>query len=152
MKLWIDGDACPRAVRDIVFRAAERLRIEAIVVANREARVPRSRYIRAIRVPKGFDVADRHIVEQVEAGDVVVTQDIPLAAELVPKGVHVISPHGETFTEENVGERLAMRDLLQGLRDQGAVLGGPAPFGEADKRNLASALDRILTRARLNPS
>ena len=152
MKLWIDGDACPRAVRDIVFRAAERLRIEAIVVANREARVPRSRYIRAIRVPKGFDVADRHIVEQVVAGDVVVTQDIPLAAELVPKGVHVISPHGETFTEENVGERLAMRDLLQGLRDQGAVLGGPAPFGEADKRNLASALDRILTRARLNPS
>ena len=152
MKLWIDGDACPRAVREIVFRAAERLRIEAIVVANREARVPRSRYIRAIRVPKGFDVADRRIVEQVEAGDVVITQDIPLAAELVPKRVHVISPHGETFTEENVGERLAMRDLLQGLRDQGAILGGPAPFGEADKRNLASALDRILTKARINPS
>ena len=148
MKLWIDGDACPRAVREIVFRAAERLKIEAIVVANREARVPRSRYIRAIKVPKGFDVADRHIVDQVAAGDVVITQDIPLAAELVPRGAHVISPHGETFTEENVGERLAMRDLMQGLRDQGELTGGPAPFGEADKRRLASALDRILTRYR----
>lgn len=148
MKLWIDGDACPRAVSDIVFRAAERLQIETIVVANREARVPRSRFIRAVKVPKGFDVADRHIVDQVEAGDVVITQDIPLAADLVPKGVHVISTYGETFTEENVAERLATRDLLQGLRDQGAVLGGPAPFGEADKRKLANALDRILTRYR----
>lgn len=148
MKLWIDGDACPRAVREIVFRAAERLQLETIVVANREARVPRSRFIRAVKVPKGFDVADRHIVDQVGAGDVVITQDIPLAADLVPKGVHVISPHGETFTEENIGERLAMRDLMQGLRDQGAITGGPAPFGDADKRRLASALDRILTRYR----
>ena len=91
-------------------------------------------------------------MDQVEPGDVVITQDIPLAADLVPKGVHVISTYGETFTEENVAERLATRDLLQGLRDQGAVLGGPAPFGEADKRKLANALDRILTKARLNPS
>lgn len=152
MKLWIDGDACPRAVREIAFRAAERLHLETIVVANREAKVPRSRFIRAVKVPKGFDVADRHIVDQVEAGDVVITQDIPLAAVLVPKGAHVISPHGETFTEENVGERLAMRDLMQGLRDQGEITGGPAPFGDADKRRLASALDRILTRSRVNPS
>lgn len=146
MTIHLDGDACPRPVKEIVFRAAERLGIEAILVANRDLRVPRGRWVRAVRVARGFDVADHHILREAVAGDLVITADIPLAAALVPRGVHVISPRGEIFTEDNIGDRLATRDLLQGLRDQGAVTGGPPPFGEADRRNLASALDRILTR------
>lgn len=148
MRIWIDGDACPRAVRTIVFRAAERVEVEAVLVANQEIHVPRSRWARAVRVGSGFDVADHHILQSSAAGDVVITQDIPLAAALVANGVHAISTRGETFTDDNVAERLAVRDLLQGLRDLGQVTGGPPPFGEADKRSLASALDRLLTAAR----
>ncbi len=147
MRIWIDGDACPRAVRTIVFRAAERVRVEAVLVANQDIQVPRSRWARAVRVGAGFDVADHHILRSSESGDVVITQDIPLAAELVAKGVHAISTRGEEFTEDNVADRLAVRDLLQGLRDAGQTTGGPPPFGEADKRSLASALDRLLTAA-----
>jgi uncharacterized protein YaiI (UPF0178 family) len=148
MRIWIDGDACPRAVRTIVFRAAERVQVEAVLVANQDIQVPRSRWARTVRVGAGFDVADHHILTASAPGDVVITQDIPLAAELVAKGVHAISTRGETFTEDNVTERLAVRDLLQGLRDLGQVTGGPPPFSDVDKRTLASALDRLLTAAR----
>ncbi len=152
MTIWIDGDACPRAVREIVFRAARRVEVPAVLVANQDVRVPRSRWARAVRVAKGFDVADHHILRESAPGDVVITADVPLAAELVARGVHALSPRGEAFTEDNVGERLATRDLLQGLRDQGAVTGGPAPFGRADRQNLANALDRLLTAARRDGS
>lgn len=147
MTIWLDGDACPRPVKEIAFRAAARTRIEAILVANRDLRVPRTPWARAVRVARGFDVADHHILREAAAGDIVITADIPLAAALVPNGVKVLSPRGEVFDEDNIGDRLATRDLLQGLRDLGAVTGGPPPFGEADRRNLASALDRLLTRA-----
>lgn len=147
MTIWIDGDACPRPVREIVFRAAERVEVEAVLVANRDVRVPRSRRIRAVRVPMGFDVADHHILREAAPRDIVVTADVPLAAALVVREVRVISPRGETFTEDNVGERLAVRDLLQGVRDAGGITGGPAPFGKADRQNLANALDRLLTAA-----
>ena len=147
MTLWIDGDACPRAVRDIVYRAAERVGVEAVLVANRDLRIPRSKWVRAVKVARGFDIADAHILRAAEPGDIVVTSDVPLAAALVARGVHAMSIRGETFTEDNVAERLAVRDLMQGLRDLGEVTGGPAPFGPADRRNLASALDRTLTRA-----
>jgi uncharacterized protein YaiI (UPF0178 family) len=147
MTLWIDGDACPRAVREIVFRAAERVAVSAVMVANRAVRVPRSRWVRAVQVPLGFDVVDRYILREASTGDVVVTDDVPLAAALVARGVHPLSPRGEAFSADNVGERLAVRDLLQDLRDVGAVTGGPAAFRPADSRRLANALDRLLTRA-----
>jgi uncharacterized protein YaiI (UPF0178 family) len=146
MTIWIDGDACPRAAREIIFRAAERVEAPAVLVANRDQRVPRSPWIRTVRVPMGFDVADHHILREASPGDVVITDDIPLAAALVAGGVHALSPRGQGFTEDNVGERLATRDLMQGLRDLGAQTGGPAPYGRADRQNLANALDRLLTR------
>lgn len=146
MTIHIDGDGCPRPVKEIVFRAAERLGIHAVLVANRDVRVPRSRFVRAVRVARGFDVADHHILGEAVSGDVVITADIPLAAELVPRGVHVISPRGEVYDPENIADRLATRNLLQGLRDLGEVTGGPPPFGPADRRSLASALDRVLTK------
>ncbi len=146
MTLWIDADACPRAVREIVIRAAERVGVPAILVANRDLAVPRSRFVRAVRVAKGFDVADHHILAEADPGDVVVTSDVPLAAALVARGVHAVSHRGEAFTEDNVADRLATRNLLEGLRDLGAVTGGPPPFGPADRRRLANALDRHLRR------
>jgi uncharacterized protein YaiI (UPF0178 family) len=148
MTLWIDGDACPRAVREIVFRAAERVEVKAVLVANRALHVPRSSWIRAVQVPRSFDAADDHIRREASPGDIVVTDDIPLAATLVVRGVHAVSPRGESFDEDNIGERLAMRDLFAGLRDAGTITGGPALFGEADRRRLANALDRLLTRKR----
>lgn len=146
MKLWIDGDACPGPVKRVVFRASQRLGIQVVVVANQPMSLPRSTLVRFVHVRRGPDVADRRIVEDSEAGDVTITADIPLAADLVAKGVHAISPHGEEFTEENVGERLAVRDLMQQLRDDGMVGGGPASYSDADLRRFASALDRTLTR------
>jgi uncharacterized protein YaiI (UPF0178 family) len=147
MTLWIDGDACPRPVRRIVFRAAERVEVEAVLVANSAVAVPRSKWARSVRVPKGFDVADHHILQESSPGDIVVTADVPLAAELVAGGVHALSPRGETFTEDNIGDRLATRDLLQGLRDTGAILGGgPPAYGDADRQAFANALDRLLSR------
>jgi uncharacterized protein YaiI (UPF0178 family) len=145
LKLWIDGDACPRAVRRIVFRAAERLEIEAHLVANSDVAVPRSPWIRATRVPSGLDVADRHLVRESRAGDVVITADVPLAAELVRKEVTAISPRGELYDAETIGERLAMRDLMEQLRETGVVSGGPSVYGEPERRRFADALDRLLT-------
>ena len=148
MKLWIDADAAPRDVKEIVFRAANRLELEAVLVANQRLYVPPGNpFVSAVRVEGGPDVADRHIVEHASPGDLAITADIPLAAALVEKGVKVIDPRGEEFTAENVGERLSIRNFMDELRSTGVETGGPSAYGERDKRTFAAALDRVLTRS-----
>ncbi|HEX6750362.1 MAG TPA: YaiI/YqxD family protein [Longimicrobium sp.] len=147
MKLWIDADAAPRDVKEIVFRAARRLQVEAVLVANqRLAPPPGNPFVSAVRVEGGPDVADRHIAEHAAPGDLAVTADIPLAAALVEKGVKVLDPRGEEYSAENVGERLAVRDFMDGLRGAGVETGGARPYGDRDKQAFAAALDRTLTR------
>lgn len=149
MKLWIDADAAPRDVKEIVFRAAKRLELEAILVANQRLYVPPGNpFVTAVRVEGGPDVADLHIVENAEAGDLAITADIPLAAALVEKEVQVIDPRGEELTSENVGERLSIRNFMDDLRSTGVETGGPAPYGKREKQAFAAALDRVLTRLR----
>jgi uncharacterized protein YaiI (UPF0178 family) len=143
----VDADACPGAIKDILYRAAERVGVRLTLVANRPLSVPRSRFIETRQVGHGFDVADRWIVDQVAPGDLVVTADVPLAADVVERGGVALDPRGELLTEDNVRERLAMRDLLAGLRDAGMVSGGPAPLGKSERRAFAAALDRFLARA-----
>jgi uncharacterized protein YaiI (UPF0178 family) len=148
MKIWIDADAAPRDVKEIVFRAARRLEIEAVLVANQWISTPiNNPFIRAVRVAGGPDVADHHIAEHAEAGDVAVTADVPLAARLVEKRVIVIDVRGQEYSEENVGERLAVRDFMDGLRGAGVETSGPRPYNPKDRATFAAALDRALTRA-----
>lgn len=149
MKLWLDADAAPREVKDVCFRASERLTLETVLVANRRLELPvASPLLSAVRVDGGPDVADRYIAEHAEAGDVAVTADIPLAALLVPKGVVVIDPRGDQYTEESIGERLSVRNFMDGLRGAGVDTGGSAAYSPKDKQAFANALDRALTRAR----
>jgi uncharacterized protein YaiI (UPF0178 family) len=145
MRIWVDADACPVVVKDILFRAAERRAVELTLVANHELRVPRSRFITMLRVPGGFDVADSEIVKRLAADDLVVTSDIPLAAEVIGKGGHALSPRGELYTEENVRSRLNMRDFMDTLRASGIHTGGPAAISQADRKAFADHLDRLLT-------
>jgi uncharacterized protein YaiI (UPF0178 family) len=148
VKIWIDADAAPRDVKEIVFRAARRLKLETVLVANQRLADPMENpFVSSVLVKGGPDVADRYIAEHAEPGDVAVTADIPLAARLVEKQVFVIDPRGEEYSEENVGERLAVRDFMDSLRGAGEVTGGPRPYGNRDKQAFASALDRVLTRA-----
>lgn len=148
MKLWIDADAAPRDVKEIAFRAARRLKMETVLVANQWLSPPMNNpFVTAVRVAGGPDVADQHIAEHAQPGDVAVTADIPLAARLVEKHVTVIDPRGEEYSEENVGERLAVRDFMDGLRGAGVETSGPRPYGPKDKQSFAAALDRVLTRA-----
>lgn len=148
MKLWLDADAAPRDVKDVCLRAAERLKLEAILVANQRIQLPLGyTYVSAVRVDGGPDVADRYIAEHATAGDVAVTADIPLAALLVPKGVIVIDPRGEQYTTESIGERLSVRNFMDGLRGAGVETGGHAAYGPREKQAFANALDRVLTRA-----
>lgn len=147
MRIWVDADACPAAIKDILFRAAERVRVQLTLVANRPLRTPRSAYVRSVRVSQGFDVADRHIAEAVGPGDLVVTADIPLAAEVIGRGAQALDPRGDLYTEENIGERLSVRNLLDELRDSGAVSGGPSAFGRGERQAFANQLDRLLARA-----
>lgn len=146
MHIWVDADACPRVIKDILFRAADRTATPMTLVANQLLSVPPSPHIRALQVEKGFDVADAEIVRRVAAGDLVISADIPLAALVIEKGGRVLDPRGELLTLANVRERLSMRDFMQGLRDAGVETGGPAGFSAADSRNFAAALDRILAR------
>lgn len=146
MRIWIDADACPGVIKDILFRAAERLQIETILVANRLLRTPPSPFIRAVQVPAGFDVADAHIVEQVEEGDLVITADIPLASAVLGRKAHALNPRGELYTEANIAERLSMRNFLEELRGAGIQTGGPAAFSQADRQAFGAALDRFLAR------
>lgn len=144
MAIWVDADACPRVIKDILFRAAVRTEQMLTLVANQPLTVPASAWIRTIQVAQGFDVADQQIVRSVARGDLVVTQDIPLAAELVELGAVALSPRGEPFSPETIREQLAMRDLLDGLRSSGIETGGPAAFSDSDRRAFASQLDRYL--------
>lgn len=152
MTLWIDADATPREVKDVVFRAAKRLELATIMVANsRLDSPPGNPLVSAIRVDGGPDVADEYIVAHAVAGDLVVTQDIPLAALLVPAGIVVLDPRGEEHTAESIGERLSIRNLMESFRGAGVVTGGPAPFDARAKQAFASALDRALTRMQRRP-
>jgi uncharacterized protein len=145
MQIWVDADACPRAIKEILFRAAERRQVPLILVANALLSMPPSRFIRAMRVPRGFDVADRRIVELVEAGDLVVTADIPLASAVIERGGEALDPRGVLYTRDNVHERLAVRNLMDQLRASGVETGGgPAPWRQADSRAFANQLDRLL--------
>lgn len=146
MKIWIDADACPRVIKEIVFRASERLEVPVLLVANKSLAKHDSRLIQSIVVADGFDVADDYIAEHAAAEDLVVTADIPLAARVVANGGLALDPRGELYTEENVGERLSIRDLMMELRSGGLIQGGPAQFSQNDKQRFASSLDRLLTR------
>lgn len=144
MRIWVDADACPRVIKDILFRAAERAQVPLTLVANQPLRAIASPWIRTIQVERGFDVADARIAELAEPGDLVVTADIPLAAKIVAKGAQALDPRGELYTTQNIGERLAMRDFMDGLRGAGVETGGPAAFGASERAAFANQLDRLL--------
>lgn len=148
MHIWVDGDACPVAIKELLFKAAVRVKILVTVVANERLRVPVSEFIQIVVVGSGANVADKQIVELVEAGDLVVTGDVPLAAHVVQKGGIALDPRGELFTEENMGERITMRNLIDEMRGNDLVSGGPPPFSTKDKQAFANQLDRLLTKRR----
>lgn len=144
MQIWIDADACPKVIKEILFRAAKRVRVPLVLVANKPLSTPASRYIRSMVVAAGLDVADATIVELLQPGDLVITADIPLAAQVVDKGGHALNPRGELYDVDNIRERLAMRDLMDELRGSGIDTGGPAPFRQQDRSAFANQLDRFL--------
>lgn len=146
MHIWVDADACPAVIKDILFRAAERLQIPMTLVANKPLRTPASRFIRMVQVPRGFDVADNEIAKRVEAGDLVITADIPLASDVIDRGAHALDPRGELYTLDNIRERLQMRDFMDALRGSGVQTGGPATLDQADRKRFADQLDRFLSR------
>jgi uncharacterized protein YaiI (UPF0178 family) len=146
MHIWVDADACPKVIKEILYRAAERLRIPLTLVANRPLRVPPSPYIKTLKVPAGFDVADKQIVDEIQANDLVITADIPLAAAVIEKGGHALNPRGELYTESTVRERLSVRDFMDELRSTGVVTGGPSEFNKGNRKEFANALDRILSQ------
>lgn len=148
MQIWVDADACPGAIKELLFRAAERRKIKVTLVANQSMRIPRSEYIDTILVPSGMNIADRRIVELVTPGDLVITADIPLAADVVAKGGQALDPRGELYTNNNVGERLAVRNMFDGLRGEGQIMGGPANFSPKDKQAFANQLDRWLAKVK----
>lgn len=146
MQIWVDADACPNVIKEILFRAAERLQIPLILVANKILQIPPSRYIRTMRVGAGFDVADNKIVREMESGDLVITADIPLAAEVIGLGGHALNPRGEFYSKENIEERLTMRNFMDELRETGVNTGGPATLSRKDRQAFANGLDRFLAR------
>jgi len=147
MKIWVDADACPVVIKEILYRAADRTGVQLTLVANQALSTPSSANINTIQVSHGFDVADDEIVKRVEAGDLVITSDIPLAAEVIEKGGHALSPRGEMHSKENIGARLNMRDFLDTMRSSGVEMsGGPAAFSQRDKQEFANSLDRFLTK------
>jgi uncharacterized protein YaiI (UPF0178 family) len=147
MKIWVDADACPVAIRDIIVRAANRTQRMTTFVANHAVPIPKSPYLQRIQVAQGFDIADNEIVQRAEAGDLVITQDIPLASEVIDKGCLAMNPRGERWTPDNIKQRLNMRDFMETLRSSGIQTGGPAALGQQDKMKFANALDRILAKA-----
>ncbi len=146
MHIWVDADACPRAVKDVLFRAAHRTQTPMTLVANQPLSVPASPWIRSVQVSSGYDVADNHILQASQAGDLVITGDIPLAAEAIAKGVAVINSRGERYTTDTVRQRLNMRDFMETLRASGINGGGPPPYSAQDKQAFANALDRFLVK------
>ena len=151
MHIWVDADACPAVIRDILYRAAERTKIPMTLVANKLLRTPPSPYIRAAQVPRGIDVADSHIVRELTPGDLVVTADIPLAADVIAKGAHALNPRGEFYSTENIQERLALRNYLDELRGAGERTGGPAALDNTDRKRFADQLDKFLTKSGVRP-
>ncbi len=148
MHIWVDADACPKVIKEILFRAALRVQVPVTLVANRLLSTPPSPLIKSVQVPAGFDVADNAIVEQVQAGDVVITADIPLAAAVIKKEAHAINPRGELYTKENIGQRLSMRNFMDELRGSGEMTGGPAAFSQRDRQSFANTLDRLLAKSK----
>lgn len=144
MQIWVDADACPAVIKEILYRAAQRTRRPLVLVANQLLRVPASPWIRALQVPKGFDVADNHIVAHVAAGDLVITADIPLAAAVIERGANALNPRGEFYSAENIRELLDLRNFMDTLRATGVDTGGPSAFGQADRQAFANRLDRFL--------
>lgn len=146
MQIWVDADACPNVIKDILFRAADRVKVPVTLVANQPLRVPPSPYIRTCQVPAGFDVADNHIAQSLEAGDLVITADIPLAAEVIERKGHALNPRGDFYTPENIRQRLRMRNFMEELRNSGVMTGGPATLNQSDRQAFANQLDRFLAR------
>ncbi len=146
MQIWVDADACPGVVKDILFRVAERVQMNVTLVANQLLRVPPSKFVRALQVPSGFDVADKEIVRLLAPGDLVITGDIPLASEVLEKGGHALNPRGDFYTPDNIKQQLTMRAFMDELRGSGVDTGGPAAFGQADRQRFANALDGHLRR------
>ncbi len=148
MKIWVDADAAPRPMKEIVFRAALRLEVETVLVANQHLQTPtNNRFITSVHVEGGPDVADEYIAEHAEMGDIALTADIPLASLLVGKGIRTIDPRGEEYTQENVGERLSIRDFMDQLRSTDMETGGPKAYGAKEKQAFAATFDRVLTQA-----
>jgi uncharacterized protein YaiI (UPF0178 family) len=143
-RIWVDADACPKPIKEILFRASDRVKIQVVLVANQVLQVPPSELIRSIQVSAGFDVADEYIVQQSQSGELVITSDIPLAAEVIEKGCLVLTPRGERYTTDNIRQRLAMRDFLDTMRGSGIDTGGPAAFSHSDRQAFANQLDRLL--------
>jgi uncharacterized protein YaiI (UPF0178 family) len=150
MRIYVDADACPNVIKDILYKAAERVQVSLILVANQSLQTPPSRHISTLRVGRGFDVADNAIILRLEAGDLVITADIPLAAEVIELGGHALNPRGEFYTRENIRSRLNMRDFMETLRASGIDTGGPAALNQADRQAFANQLDRFLTRQPLH--
>ena len=148
MRIWVDADACPGVIKEILFRSADRVGARLTLVANKPLQSPPSRYIDAVQVPAGLDAADRHIAAAVEAGDLVITADIPLAADVVARGAIALNPRGDLYTADNIRERLSMRNLMDELRGIGVATGGPSPLNKSDRQAFANQLDRLLTRQR----
>ncbi len=146
MHIWVDADACPNPIKDILFRAAQRCKVPLTLVANHHLSIPKSPLIKFQQVESGFDVADNYIAQRVNPGDIVVTQDIPLAAEVIEKNTEVISPRGEHYTKANIRQRLAMRNLMEELRSIGEVSGGPSSMGKLERQQFANVLDRLLAK------
>jgi uncharacterized protein YaiI (UPF0178 family) len=145
MHIWVDADACPAVIKDILYRAAERLQVPMTLVANKPLRTPRSAFIHMLHVGRGFDVADNEIAKRVEAGDLVITADIPLAADVIQRGAHALDPRGELLDVGNIRERLAMRNFMDELRGSGVQTGGPATLDQADRKRFADQLDRFFS-------
>jgi hypothetical protein len=146
MQIWVDADACPGAIKDILFRAADRERVQVTLVANKALRIPSSPYLRVVQVPPGFDVADKRIVELLAPGDLVITADIPLAAAAIDKNAHALNPRGELYTKDTIRERLSMRNFMDELRGSGVTTGGPAALNQRDRQAFANSLDSFLAK------
>ena len=148
MKIWVDADACPVVIKDILYRAAQRTKVQITLVANQSIQIPASHYINFIQVSQGFDVADNEIVKRMESGDLVITSDIPLAADVIEKGGIALSPRGELYTTENIRARLNMRDFMETLRSSGVNTGGPPALNQSDRKAFANHLDQFLAKHR----
>ncbi|TQV88166.1 YaiI/YqxD family protein [Aliikangiella coralliicola] len=144
MKIWVDADACPVVIKEILFRAADRTEVQLTLIANQFIKVPPSRFIRSFQVTQGFDVADNEIVKRAGEGDLVITSDIPLAAEVIEKGARALSPRGELFSADNIKSRLNIRDFMDTMRASGIDTGGPPPLSQSDRKNFADHLDKFL--------